>query len=126
MEAVHDAERFIKSNDDLEYFNGRLQRILNVLDLHDKKIWLTQVGALINEEDMSEVRMKLVGRRAKIRESIEECRHSVMEERDEIDRIMASHDFYMPEIKEIIRSVDKMCGTGPQSRNEPITKPEEG
>lgn len=125
MESVHDEERFIKSNDDLEYFTGRLSRILNSLDLHDRKIWTTQTRALINEDDMAEVRMKLVGRRAKIRESMDECRKAVMQERDEIDRIMAQHDFYMPEIKEIIRSVDKMCGTGPQSRNESIVKPDE-
>lgn len=124
MEAVHDEERRIKSNDDLEYFTGRLTRILNGMNLHDRKIWLGQTRAIISEDDMAEVKMKLVGRRAKIRESMEETRVSIMQERDEIDRIMEQHDFYMPEIKEIIKSVDKMCGTGPQSRNESITKPQ--
>ena len=111
MDAVRDKERYVKNNQDLEFFNARLERILSKLGLHDMDIWLTQINALINKSDMVEVRHRLVVRRQKIRTRIEENKELVQHERDEIDRLMKEHEHYLPEIKEIISSVDKLCGT---------------
>jgi hypothetical protein len=114
MEAVRQKERLMKNNDDLEYFNGRLIRLLQKLDLYDRKIWLNQTRALLEDEEMTAVRKDLVLRRQKIRERIEENRKVVRSERNEIDRLMEEHDQYVPEITEIIQSVDKLCGLQPQ------------
>ena len=54
-------------------------------------------------------------RRKKIRDRIEDHRRIVQEERDEIDRLMTEHEHYLPEIQEIIKSVDKLCGTSPKA-----------
>lgn len=110
MDMVRSQEQYIKDNDDLEYFTGRLVRMLNNLNLYDSKIWLNQIAALVHEEVMSKVNHDLVERRQKIRDKIAENTKSVKSERDEIDRMMKIHNYYVPEIIEIITSVDKLCG----------------
>ena len=97
-------------NDDFVYFSKRLLRILNGLALYDKKIWLNQVSALVHEDIMQNVNHDLVIRRAKLRDRIAEETRSLKSERDEIDRLMKIHNYYVPEILEIITSVDKLCG----------------
>ncbi len=109
LEEVRRKELFIRNNDDLEFFHGRLMRLLGTLELNDRKVWLTQVEALINPEEMENVRQSLEERRARILEHIKENRAIVKSERDEIDNLMAEHQHYLPEIVEIIKSVDKIC-----------------
>ena len=41
---------------------------------------------------------------------MEENTKAVKSERDEIDNLMREHHYYVPEIMEIIDSVDKICG----------------
>lgn len=115
VDAVREKERFVKNNDDLEYFNGRLIRLLSRVNLHDRKIWLNQAKALVDEDEMTEIKHSLVKRRQKIRDRIEENRNMVKSERNEIDRLMAEHEHYVPEIVEIIHSVDKLCSLDKQS-----------
>ena len=111
QDKVRDQQRYIENNDDLEFYNDKLERILGSIGLSDDKIWLNQVNALINKQDMSDCRHRLVVRRKKIRDRLDDHRRIVQEERDEIDRLMTRHEHYLPEIQEIIKSVDKLCGT---------------
>ena len=103
-------KKFEQDDEDLSYWNGYLMRLLGPLGLYDSKIWLSQAGALVHEEDMREVNHNLVVRRQAVRERIRENTASVKSDRDEIDRMMKEHDYYVPEIREIIASVDKLCG----------------
>ncbi|MCI5822917.1 MAG: hypothetical protein PUB24_05720 [Lachnospiraceae bacterium] len=109
VDAVKEKERFLRNNDDLEYFNGRLMRLLSKINLYDKKIWLSQTKALVDTDEMTEIKHNLVKRRQKIRDHIEENKEIVKSERKEIDRLMAEHEHYVPEIVEIIKSVDRLC-----------------
>ncbi len=108
-EAVREKEKFIRNNDDLEFFNGRMMRLLSKINLHDRKIWLDQAKALIDEDEMRAIKQKLIDRRHKIQAHIDESRNIVQSERNEIDSLMAEHEHYVPEIIEIIKSVDKLC-----------------
>ncbi len=110
VEAVREKEKYERNNDDLEYFTGRLMRLLKQAGLYDCKIWLTQTSALVNKDERIEIRHKLVERRSKIRDRMEENTKAVKSERDEIDNLMREHHYYVPEIMEIIDSVDKICG----------------
>ena len=110
VDAVREKERFLKNNDDLEFFNGRLIRLLSKVNLYDRKIWLNQTKALVDENEMVEIKHNLVKRRQKIRNHIDENRKIVRNERNEIDHLMEEHQHYVPEIVEIIKSVDKLCG----------------
>jgi len=111
QDKVRDQQRYIENNEDLEFYSSKLERLLGSLGLADDKIWLNQVNALIDRQDMADCRHRLVMRRKKIRDRLEDHRKIVQEERDEIDRLMANHEHYLPEIQEIIKSVDKLCGT---------------
>ncbi len=115
MDKIRDNQRFLKNNDDLEFYNAKLNRLLSNMNLKDVSIWHKQLNALINNTDMSECRHRLVVRRQKIRERIEDNKKNVQSERNEIDKLMLEHEHYIPEIQEIIKSVDKLCGTGPES-----------
>ena len=111
QDKVRDQRRYIENNEDLEFYSNKLERLLSNMGLADDKIWLTQVNALIDRQDMADCRHRLVVRRKKIRDRLDDHRRIVQEERDEIDRLMTNHEHYLPEIQEIIKSVDKLCGT---------------
>ncbi|MBO6214207.1 MAG: hypothetical protein J6N76_01575, partial [Lachnospiraceae bacterium] len=66
--------------------------------------------ALIKDEELEKMRLHLVKRRSGVREQIMENTRSVKSERDEIDHLMKEHNYYVPEIMEIIATVDKLCG----------------
>jgi len=102
--------RFVKDDEDLTYWNEYLLRLLAPLRLYDSKIWLKQAAALNHEDAMRDVHSELVQKRKDVREQIRLEIHQVKSERDEIDKLMKEADFYVPEIIEIIRSVDKLCG----------------
>ena len=111
QDKVRDQIRYFENNEDLEFYNNKLEKILGSIGLADEKIWLNQINALIDRQDMADCRHRLVQRRKKIRDRLDDHRRIVQEERDEIDRLMMSHEHYLPEIQEIIKSVDKLCGT---------------
>ncbi len=111
QDKVRDQIRYFENNEDLEFYNNKLENILGSIGLADEKIWLNQINALIDRQDMADCRHRLVQRRKKIRDRLDDHRRIVQEERDEIDRLMMSHEHYLPEIQEIIKSVDKLCGT---------------
>ena len=115
QDKLRDQQRYIQNNEDLEFYNSKLERLLGEIGLVDDKIWLNQVNALVDRQDMSECRHRLVMRRKKIRDRLDDHRRIVQEERDEIDRLMINHEHYLPEIQEIIKSVDKLCGTSSSS-----------
>ncbi|MBQ1720482.1 MAG: hypothetical protein II020_01020 [Lachnospiraceae bacterium] len=107
---VESQMQFDADNSDLEYFYKIYIRLLESIDLYDRKIWLKQIRALIHPEDMQNVNHNLVERRAKVRARIQENTKAVKSERDEIDHLMKEHSYYVPEIIQIISSVDKLCG----------------
>lgn len=110
LSAVREQEQYMADNEDLEYFSGKLMRLLSPLSLYDRKIWLSQPAALVKREDMDHVKEELIARREKVTREIADDTASVKSERDEINRLMREHDYYVPEILEIITSVDRLCG----------------
>ncbi len=110
IETLNENEKYTRNNEDYEYFTARLVRLLNNTGVHDSKIWISQAAAIIDPEEMSEVRHQLIERRKKIRQRIEFNTKVVSDERDEIDRLLGGQREYIPEIAEIIRSVDKITG----------------
>ncbi|MBQ6463996.1 MAG: hypothetical protein IJJ59_11800, partial [Pseudobutyrivibrio sp.] len=104
QDKVRDQIRYMENNEDLEFYSNKLENILGSIGLADEKIWINQINALIDRQEMADCRHRLVTRRKKIRERLDDHRRIVQEERDEIDRLMMSHEHYLPEITEIIKS----------------------
>jgi len=109
-QTLREREQFMRNNADLEYYTNRYAKAIASLGLYAPDMWMNMTRAIIDPNEMVEVRHKLVQRRKKIRGHIEENTQIVKSERDEIDRMMQDHNYYVPEIIEIIESVDRLCG----------------
>lgn len=105
-----DRNLFVKNNQDMEIALDKFLSFISSIGLYDSSIWESRASAIIDKKEMVEVRHSLVSRRQKIREQINTNTKSVKLERDEIDKTMQEHNFFVPEILEIIHSVDKLCG----------------
>lgn len=108
VEETKRKERYMRTNDDLNYYNGKLLRLLEEYRLYDAKAWVDQPLALVNPGEMSEMKHNLLVRRQKLRARIQYNAKVVETERAQIDRLMALHPEYEDEIRGIIRSVDKL------------------
>ena len=107
-------EQFEKDNSDLEYYTRRFYGTLDDLELYNKTFWNNQFSALIEPAELEKLKNSLVERRSKTRNRMAESTKAVKSERDEIDRLMYEHNYYVPEIMEVIATVDKFCGFEPE------------
>ena len=108
VEEAKRKERYMRTNDDLDYYNSKLVKLLEEYRLYDAKAWVDQPLALVNTNEMSEMKHTLLVRRQKLRARIQYNAKVVETERAQIDRLMALHPEYEEEIRGIIRSVDKL------------------
>ncbi|GEM_PF-122646 len=103
-------DRFEKDDRDLSYWSTYLMKLLAPLRLYDPHIWEKQAAALAHEDAMRDVCEELIQKKRDLKEQIEAERDQVRDERKQIDKMMEEKDFYVPEILEILRSVDRLCG----------------
>lgn len=110
MEAVREKEKYERNSADLEYFNGKLIRMLHAMKLYDAKVWINQPNALVDKREMVEIKHNLITRRQKLRARIEYNMDIVLEQKDEIERLMKEYHEEIPEVRQILNSIDKLCG----------------
>ena len=108
LNAVREKERYLRTNDDLDYYSKRLIAMLQEYRLYDAKVWVDQPLALIRESEMSEVKHNLLVRRQKLRARIQHNANVVEEQRSKVDELMALHPEYEEEIRDIVKSVDRL------------------
>ncbi len=109
LEAVKELEKYQRTNDDLEFFGGRLIRQLHKHKLYDTKVWPHQAHALADKKEMVEVKHGLLVRRQKLRESVEAQIQDIQNAKLEIAKLMISYPEREKEIRAILDSVDKIC-----------------
>ncbi len=112
LEAVKEREKYERTNDDLEYFNDKLIRQLQRYRFYDARIWIHQAKALLDKKEMVEVKHDLLVRRKKLRSGMESQVTDIRGARKEIEKLIKNRPGGSQEIKEILDSVDKMCGIG--------------
>lgn len=112
LEAVKEREKYQRTNDDLEYFNDKLIRQLKRYKLYDAKIWIHQARALLEPKEMVEVKHELLVRRQKLRGGIEHQVEDMRNVRKEIENMVKSRPGGSREIKEVLDSLDELCGIG--------------
>ncbi len=110
MESARQREKYERTSDDLEYFTAKLVRTLRKYNLYDAKIWLDQVRALIDKPKMAEIKQELNDRRQKMRSRIEYDMDVVLEQKEEIEKLMKQIGQEIPEVREILDSIDRLCG----------------
>lgn len=110
MEAVKEREKYQRTNEDLEYFNGRLVRVLSQFKLYDAQIWINQALALIEPKEMVEVKHALVVQRQKLRERIKFNLMTIRQLEKEAEQMAGKlgNDAMKPQIQEILESIHKL------------------
>ncbi len=112
QEAVREKQRYMRNSDELDYYSKKLVSELQKYRLYDANAWVDQPAALLQPAEMSEMKHNLLVRRQKLRARIQYNAKVVETERGHVDRLMQLHPEYEDEIREIIRSVDKLSAGG--------------
>ena len=108
IEACKEHERFKQNNEDLEYFNGRLVRILQGLHLYDARIWLNYANAVIDPREMVEVKHDLFSRRQNLRSRIEYNLNAIEEMKKEVEKYIDKMGSKTQQVRTILRRVDEI------------------
>lgn len=110
IETAREMEKYEHNSEDLEFFKGKLIRMLHKFNLYDSKIWLNQLNALIDKDEMEKMKQEMSGQRQRLRTRIEYNVDIVLEQKEEIEELMKGAGQDIPEVHEIITSVEKICG----------------
>lgn len=110
LEAIKEREKYQRTNEDLEYFSSRLIRDLHAYHLYDAKIWIHQTQALLDKKEMVEVKHELLVRRQKLRDRIDMQIDSIQGAKGEIEKLIKDYGQHEAEIREVLSSLDKICG----------------
>ena len=110
LEAVKEREKYQRTSEDLEYFNGRLVRMLAQFKLYDPQIWISQVMALIEPKEMVEIKHDLVTRRQKLRDRLKFNLVNIRQMEREAEQAIAKvTDTRMkPQLQEILQSIHRL------------------
>lgn len=110
MDTARELEKYERNSEDLEYFKGKLVRMLHKYKLYDSKIWLNQLQALLDKAEMEKIKQEMSGQRQRLRSRIEYNMDVVLEQKEEIEELMKKAGHAIPEVQEILLSVEKLCG----------------
>ena len=108
IEACKEREKFRQTSEDLEYFNGRLVRVLSGLHLYDAKIWLNYANAIIDPREMVEVKHDLFGRRQKLRSRIEYNLSAIEDMKKEVEKYINRMGEKEEQIRTILNKIDEI------------------
>ena len=108
IEACKEREKFRQTSEDLEYFNGRLVRVLSSLDLYDAKVWLNYANAIIDPKEMVEVKHDLFSRRQKLRSRIEYNLSAIEDMKKEVEKYIDQMGEKAEQIRTILCKVDEI------------------
>lgn len=108
MEAVKEREKYQRTNEDLEYFNGRLVRMLSAYRLYDASVWVSQAHALVDPKEMVEVKHGLIARRQKLRARIEYHLSILQEQKKEAEQLLDKVGDMRPKVEQILLAIEKV------------------
>lgn len=108
LEAVKEREKYQRTNEDLEYFNGRLVRMLAKYQLYDAQVWVTQAVALVDPKEMVEVKHGLINRRQKLRGRIEYNLEMVGNQKEETMKLLDKVGEMRPQVEQILDTIDRL------------------
>ncbi|MCI9426467.1 MAG: hypothetical protein HFI81_01730 [Eubacterium sp.] len=108
LNELKEREKFQQANEDLDYYNTKLVRLLKRYRLYDANVWVNQSSALVDKKEMVEVKHNLIVRRQKLRSRIEYNADSIRSKRAEVDRLLKKEKVDTQEIRQIIDSIDRL------------------
>lgn len=109
LEEAKEREAYAKTNDDLDYFSGRLVRELKAFKLYDAAVWVRQTNAILDKKEMVELKHYLLVRRQKLRTRLEHQVNTIQSAKKQIQVLLKEQSEYKREILDVLKSIDKMC-----------------
>lgn len=108
IEVCKERERLKQTNEDLEYFNNRLIRILRGLHLYDAKVWINYANAVIDPREMVELKHELFTRRQNLRNRIEFNLNAISEMKVEVDKYVEKMGEKSQQVRAILEKVEEL------------------
>lgn len=108
QEVCKEREKLKNVNEDLEYFNNRLVRILRGLNLYDAKIWVNYANAVIDPKEMVELKHEYFTRRGSLRARIEYNLTAIEDMRKEVDLYVDRLGDKAGQVRGILTKVEEM------------------
>lgn len=91
---------------DMDFHQAALLRLLRKCNIQDPNIWLHQAEALIDNKEMVEIRHGLIIRRQKLRKQMEYNAKIAQEAQDEVKDIVDKYPQYAEKILEMVSSYE--------------------
>lgn len=108
IEVCKERERLKQTNEDLEYFNGRLVRILKGLHLYDAKIWVNYANAVVDPKEMVELKHDLFTRRQSLRSRIEYNLNAIEQMQAEVNKYVEKMGDKSEQVRAILQKVEEL------------------
>ena len=109
-------ERMEKASKDYDYYQKEFLRLLRQARIRDTSVWLHQVGAVLEEQEMTRLRQELVGRRKVLREQMDYNRQLAAAAQTEVTEISGKYPKYREEILELISEYERKQKEAAQRR----------
>jgi hypothetical protein len=99
-----------ETEDDLDFYSGRLVRQLKNYQLFDPVIWVHQPKALLDHKEMVEVRHNLILRRQNLRQQMEYNNENAKKAKEEIMQLVKEYPKYASEILDMVADYERRNG----------------
>lgn len=106
-EEKEERERFEKESKEYAYYQKEFLRLLRQARIKDTSVWLHQVDAVLEEQEMTGLRQSLVGRRKVLREQMDYNRQLATAAQAEVTGISGDYPRYREEILELISEYER-------------------
>ena len=108
IEICKEREKFKQTNEDLEYMKNRLVRILRSMNLYDARIWLNYTDAIVNTNEMVELKHELFERRKFLRSRIDYNLNAISKMRSDVSVYVDRMGDKSVQVRAIINKVDEL------------------
>lgn len=92
---------------DMDFNEAALIKLLRSCNIADPNIWLHQTAALVDNKEMVEIRHGLIIRRQKLRKQMEYNAKAAQEAQDEVKDIVAKYPEYAERILDLVSDYEK-------------------
>lgn len=107
MEEKEERERLERASRDIDYYQREFLKLLRQARIRDTSVWLHQVDAVLEEQEMVRLRQGLVGRRKVLREQMDYNRQLAVTAQTEVTEISGKYPKYREEILGLISEYEK-------------------
>lgn len=107
-EICKERERFKQTNEELDYYKIRLVKQLRSLNLYDAKVWLNYANAIIDKNEMVELKHEYFARRQFLRSRIDYNLKAISDMRKDVDLYVDKLGPKAGQVMTIVNRVDEL------------------